>query len=255
MPNCDSTLSKQWSRVVGSTRSSYPRSPTGCCRSTCRRPESLRPIGFPNTHHLDEALIVAVAESAAMTIATRNSKHLEPLGVPCLTPWDTTAPRDWAIPRALGLEGGHERGTRPARRACQVLHQEASSALAGAAGRCAMPEPAEALNRPGPPLEVRHERAACRVRSMLRRSTRPHRSTKPHRSTATRCSASTAPPSSSELAAPPCPAPSNASESRPKWASRKRLHGADPATRRLSRTRHPTGTPASRPASSMLTSD
>lgn len=41
----------------------------------------------------DDALIAAVAESAAMTIATRNTKHFEPLGVPCLNPWDTTVPR------------------------------------------------------------------------------------------------------------------------------------------------------------------
>ena len=37
----------------------------------------------------DEALIAAVAESAEMTVATRNTKHFEPLGVPCLNPWDT----------------------------------------------------------------------------------------------------------------------------------------------------------------------
>ena len=41
-----------------------------------------------------DALIAAVAESADMTIATRNTKHFEALGVPCLNPWDTTAPRD-----------------------------------------------------------------------------------------------------------------------------------------------------------------
>ncbi len=41
-----------------------------------------------------DALIAAVAEAAEMTIVTRNTKHFEPLGVPCLNPWDTTAPRD-----------------------------------------------------------------------------------------------------------------------------------------------------------------
>ncbi len=41
-----------------------------------------------------DALIAAVAESAEMTIATKNTKHFEPLGVPCLNPWDTTAARD-----------------------------------------------------------------------------------------------------------------------------------------------------------------
>lgn len=40
----------------------------------------------------DDALIAAVAESAEMTVATRNTKHFEPLGVPCLNPWDTTTP-------------------------------------------------------------------------------------------------------------------------------------------------------------------
>ena len=40
----------------------------------------------------DDALIAAVAESAEMTIATRYTKHFEPLGVPCLNSWDTTAP-------------------------------------------------------------------------------------------------------------------------------------------------------------------
>ena len=42
----------------------------------------------------DDALIAAIAESAEMTIATRNTKHFEPLGVTCLNPWDTSAPRD-----------------------------------------------------------------------------------------------------------------------------------------------------------------
>ena len=42
----------------------------------------------------DDALVAAVAESEAMTIATRNTKHFEPLGVLCLNPWDTAAPRD-----------------------------------------------------------------------------------------------------------------------------------------------------------------
>jgi toxin FitB len=36
----------------------------------------------------DDALIAAVAESTAMTVATRNTKHFEPLGVSCLNPWD-----------------------------------------------------------------------------------------------------------------------------------------------------------------------
>lgn len=47
----------------------------------------------PEHAPFDDALIAAIAESAQMTIATRNTKHVEPLGVPCLDPWDTTAPR------------------------------------------------------------------------------------------------------------------------------------------------------------------
>jgi predicted nucleic acid-binding protein len=38
-----------------------------------------------------DALIAAVAQSAQMAVVTRNTKHFEPLGVPCLNPWDTTA--------------------------------------------------------------------------------------------------------------------------------------------------------------------
>jgi predicted nucleic acid-binding protein len=48
----------------------------------------------PEHAPFDDALIAAVAEAAEMTIATRNTKHFEPLGVPCLNPWDTTAPGD-----------------------------------------------------------------------------------------------------------------------------------------------------------------
>lgn len=46
----------------------------------------------PEHAPFDDALIAAVAESAQMTIATRNTKHFEPLGVPCLNPRDATAP-------------------------------------------------------------------------------------------------------------------------------------------------------------------
>ncbi len=48
----------------------------------------------PEHAPFDDALIAAVAESAEMTVVTRNTKHFEPLGVRCLNPWDTTAPRD-----------------------------------------------------------------------------------------------------------------------------------------------------------------
>lgn len=54
----------------------------------------LAALRVPEHAPFDDALIAAVAESAEMTIATRNTKHFEPLGVPCLNPWDTTAPRD-----------------------------------------------------------------------------------------------------------------------------------------------------------------
>ena len=45
----------------------------------------------PEHAPFDDALIAAVAESAGMTIVTRNIKHFETLGVACLNPWDTTA--------------------------------------------------------------------------------------------------------------------------------------------------------------------
>ena len=35
----------------------------------------------------DDALIAATAEASGMTIATRNIKHFEPIGVACLDPW------------------------------------------------------------------------------------------------------------------------------------------------------------------------
>lgn len=43
----------------------------------------------PEHAPFDDALIAAIAQSAEMTVATRNTKHFEPLGVPCLNPWDT----------------------------------------------------------------------------------------------------------------------------------------------------------------------
>lgn len=44
----------------------------------------------PEHAPFDDALIAAVAESAGMTVVTRNLKHFEPLGVACLNPWATT---------------------------------------------------------------------------------------------------------------------------------------------------------------------
>lgn len=46
----------------------------------------------PEHAPLDDALIAAVAESAGMVVVTRNTKHFEPLGVPCLNPWDRAVP-------------------------------------------------------------------------------------------------------------------------------------------------------------------
>jgi predicted nucleic acid-binding protein len=41
----------------------------------------------PEHAPFDDALIAAIAQSAGMTVATRNTKHFEPLGVACLDPW------------------------------------------------------------------------------------------------------------------------------------------------------------------------
>lgn len=43
----------------------------------------------PEHAPFDDALIAAIAQSAHMTVATRTTRHFEPLGVPCLDPWDT----------------------------------------------------------------------------------------------------------------------------------------------------------------------
>lgn len=45
----------------------------------------------PEHAPLDDALIAAIARVAEMTVATRNTKHFEPLGVPCLNPWDPSS--------------------------------------------------------------------------------------------------------------------------------------------------------------------
>jgi predicted nucleic acid-binding protein len=41
----------------------------------------------PDQAPLDDALIAAIAQSNAMTIATRNTKHFEPLGASIVNPW------------------------------------------------------------------------------------------------------------------------------------------------------------------------
>jgi toxin FitB len=37
---------------------------------------------------LDDAVIAAIAQATDMTVATRNTRHFEPLGVMCLNPWE-----------------------------------------------------------------------------------------------------------------------------------------------------------------------
>lgn len=41
----------------------------------------------PEHAPLDDALIAAVAEAHGLTVATRNTKHFEPLGVQVVNPW------------------------------------------------------------------------------------------------------------------------------------------------------------------------
>ena len=42
---------------------------------------------IPEHAPLDDALIAATAQAARMTVVTRNTRHFEPWGVPCLDPW------------------------------------------------------------------------------------------------------------------------------------------------------------------------
>lgn len=41
----------------------------------------------PELAPLDDALIAAVAASTGRAVVTRNVRHFEPLGVPCIDPW------------------------------------------------------------------------------------------------------------------------------------------------------------------------
>lgn len=45
----------------------------------------------PDRAPLDDALIGAVAQAAGMVVATRNTRHFEPLGVACVDPWTSPA--------------------------------------------------------------------------------------------------------------------------------------------------------------------
>lgn len=42
---------------------------------------------IPDQAPLDDALIAAIAQSTDMTIATRNTRHFEPLGISIINPW------------------------------------------------------------------------------------------------------------------------------------------------------------------------
>lgn len=46
----------------------------------------------PEHAPFDDALIAAVSQSNNLTVATRNTKHFDPLGVPCINPWSTNPP-------------------------------------------------------------------------------------------------------------------------------------------------------------------
>lgn len=46
----------------------------------------------PEHAPLDDALIAAVADANGMTVVTRNLRHFEPLGVPCIDPWEDGPP-------------------------------------------------------------------------------------------------------------------------------------------------------------------
>ncbi len=45
----------------------------------------------PEHAPLDDALVAAIAEAQRMTVVTRNTRHFEPLGVPCLNPWSSAS--------------------------------------------------------------------------------------------------------------------------------------------------------------------
>lgn len=42
---------------------------------------------IPEHAPFDDALIAAIAHASEMAVATRNTKHFEPLGIRCLNPW------------------------------------------------------------------------------------------------------------------------------------------------------------------------
>lgn len=42
----------------------------------------------PEHAPLDDALIASIADAQGLTVATRNTRHFEPLGVQCVNPWE-----------------------------------------------------------------------------------------------------------------------------------------------------------------------
>ena len=51
----------------------------------------LATYGVPEHAPFVDALIAAIAQATEMTVATRNTKHFEPLGVRCFNPWEPNA--------------------------------------------------------------------------------------------------------------------------------------------------------------------
>jgi predicted nucleic acid-binding protein len=43
---------------------------------------------LPEPTPLGDAVTAAIAQAQGMTVVTRNTRHFEPLSVPCLNPWD-----------------------------------------------------------------------------------------------------------------------------------------------------------------------
>lgn len=45
----------------------------------------------PEHAPLDDALVAAIAHANGMSVATRNTRRFDPLGVPCVDPWERAA--------------------------------------------------------------------------------------------------------------------------------------------------------------------
>lgn len=55
------------------------------------RTDILATYRVPEHAPFDDALIAAIAQVDQMTVATRDTKHFQPLGVRCLNPWDPSS--------------------------------------------------------------------------------------------------------------------------------------------------------------------